>query len=55
MPAGSPLVARWWNAGGPLVERWWNAGGTLVALFDITKNGLYLEIVISIIDYLGVN
>ena len=55
MNAGGPLVDRWWNAGGPLVDRWWNAGGPLVALFDITKNGLYLEMVMSIIDDLSVD
>ena len=55
MPAGSPLVDRWWTAGGTLVDRWWNAGGTLVALFDIINNGLYLEMVISIIDDLSVD
>ena len=46
---------RWWNAGGPLVERWWTAGETLVALFDITNNGLYLEMVVSIIDDFSVD
>ena len=55
MPAGCPLGARWWNAGGTLVERWWNAGGTLVALFDIINNGLFLEMVMSIVDDLSVD
>ena len=55
-----PLVARWWNAGGPLVARWWNAGGTLVARWwndvariDITKNGPYREMVMSVFDALS--
>ena len=38
-------------AGGPLVERWWTA----VALFDITKNGSYLEMVMSVLDDLSVD
>ena len=53
--APCPLGDRWGTAGGTLVERWWNAGGPLVALFDITKNDLYLEMVMSIIDDLGVD
>ena len=36
-------------AGGPLVERWWND----VARFDITKIGLYLEMVMSVFDDLS--
>ena len=48
-------MARWWNAGGTLVARWWNAGGPLVARFDITNNGLYLEMVMSILDDLSVD
>ena len=44
MPVGSPLVERWEPAGGPLVAR-----------FDIIKIGLYLEMVMSIIDDLGVD
>ena len=58
MPAGGtlipcPLTERWWNVSGPLVARWWNAGGPLVALFDITNNGLELEMVMSVLDALS--
>ena len=50
-----PLGARWRNAGGTLVERRWPVGGPLVARFDIIKIGLYLEMVMSIIDDLSVD
>ena len=54
VPAGGPLVERWWNAGGPLVERWVPAHGPLVARNDILKNGLYLGVVMSFVSDLGV-
>ena len=36
------------------MERWWNAGGPLVARIDIGKIGLYLEMVMSVLDDLSV-
>ena len=41
-------------AGGTQEERWGTAGGPLVARIDIGKIGLYLEMVMSVLDDLNV-
>ena len=51
MPAGGPQGE---GAGGTLVEHMRITGGPLVARIDIDRSGLYLEMVMSVLDDLSV-